>query len=112
MLAPLVLASVAFGVLPWLLLLPWLPTVVADPDGEVAAIYKTVARRVAVKIAEKAKDFSAKFPTIQVSASLPGASPETSRHDNDFIKTATLSINIYDKPIQPMIAPNIRCYIY
>jgi len=42
----------------------------------------------------------------------PGASPETSRHDNDFIKTATLSINIYDKPIQPMIAPNIRCYIY
>ena len=43
------------------------PTVVADPDGEVAAIYKDVARRVAVGIAEKAKDFSAKFPTITVS---------------------------------------------
>jgi ATP-binding protein involved in chromosome partitioning len=43
------------------------PTVVADPDGEVAAIYKAVARRVAVGIAEKAKDFSAKFPTITVS---------------------------------------------
>ena len=43
------------------------PTVVADPDGEVAGIYKTVARRVAVGIAEKAKDFSAKFPTITVS---------------------------------------------
>lgn len=43
------------------------PTVVADPDGEVAGIYKSVARRVAVGIAEKAKDFSAKFPTITVS---------------------------------------------
>ena len=43
------------------------PTVVADPDGEIAALYKTVARTVAVKIAQKAKDFSAKFPTITVS---------------------------------------------
>jgi len=43
------------------------PTVVADPDGEIANIYKAVARQVAVKIAEKAKDFSAKFPTIKVS---------------------------------------------
>jgi ATP-binding protein involved in chromosome partitioning len=43
------------------------PTVVADPDGEVAGIYRAVARRVAVGIAEKAKDFSAKFPTITVS---------------------------------------------
>ena len=43
------------------------PSVVADPDGEMAAIYKAVARQVAVKIASKAKDFSAKFPTIKVS---------------------------------------------
>ena len=43
------------------------PTVVADPDGEIAAIYRRVGRRVAVKIAERAKDFSAKFPTITVS---------------------------------------------
>ncbi|MBX3638581.1 MAG: iron-sulfur cluster carrier protein ApbC [Rubrivivax sp.] len=43
------------------------PTVVADPDGEVAGIYKAVARRVAAKIAMQAKDFSAKFPTITVS---------------------------------------------
>jgi ATP-binding protein involved in chromosome partitioning len=43
------------------------PTVVADPDGEVSSIYRTVARQVAVKIALKAKDFSAKFPTITVS---------------------------------------------
>jgi ATP-binding protein involved in chromosome partitioning len=41
--------------------------VVADPDGEVSSIYRTVARQVAVKIALKAKDFSAKFPTITVS---------------------------------------------
>ena len=43
------------------------PTVVADPDGQVAGIYKDVARKVALKIAAKAKDFSAKFPTITVS---------------------------------------------
>ena len=43
------------------------PTVVSDPDGPVAAIYKTIARQVAVGIAAKAKDFSAKFPTITVS---------------------------------------------
>ncbi|HWI82835.1 iron-sulfur cluster carrier protein ApbC [Ramlibacter sp.] len=43
------------------------PTVVAEPDGEVAAIYKAVARQVAIKIAAKAKDFSSKFPTITVS---------------------------------------------
>jgi ATP-binding protein involved in chromosome partitioning len=43
------------------------PTVVSDADGEVAGIYKTVARQVAVKIAAKAKDFSAKFPTISIS---------------------------------------------
>jgi ATP-binding protein involved in chromosome partitioning len=43
------------------------PTVVADPEGEAAGIYKSVARQVAVKIAAKAKDFSAKFPTITVS---------------------------------------------
>jgi ATP-binding protein involved in chromosome partitioning len=43
------------------------PTVVADPDGEVAAIYKSVARQVAIKIAAKAKDFSSKFPSIKIS---------------------------------------------
>jgi ATP-binding protein involved in chromosome partitioning len=43
------------------------PSVVSDPDGEIATIYKTVARQVAIKIAAKAKDFSAKFPTISIS---------------------------------------------
>ncbi len=43
------------------------PTVVAEPDGEIAALYKAVARQVAVVVAGKAKDFSAKFPTINIS---------------------------------------------
>jgi ATP-binding protein involved in chromosome partitioning len=43
------------------------PTVAAEPDGEVAALYRAVARKVAVKIAERSKDFSARFPTITVS---------------------------------------------
>ena len=43
------------------------PTVVADPDGDVAAIYKAVARKVAITVAAKAKDFSAKFPSITIS---------------------------------------------
>jgi ATP-binding protein involved in chromosome partitioning len=40
--------------------------VVADPDGRVAEIYKGIARRVAVKIAEKAKDMTSKFPNIVI----------------------------------------------
>jgi ATP-binding protein involved in chromosome partitioning len=43
------------------------PPVVADPQGEIAGLYKAVAQAVAVKVARKAKDFSAKFPTITVS---------------------------------------------
>jgi ATP-binding protein involved in chromosome partitioning len=43
------------------------PTVAAEPDGEIAGLYKAVARRVAVHVAAKARDFSAKFPTITVS---------------------------------------------
>jgi ATP-binding protein involved in chromosome partitioning len=43
------------------------PSVVSDPDGEIAGLYKHVARQVAVKIAQRAKDFSSKFPTISIS---------------------------------------------
>ena len=42
------------------------PTVVADPEGRVAEIYRRIARRCAVKIAESQKDMSAKFPNIVV----------------------------------------------
>jgi ATP-binding protein involved in chromosome partitioning len=43
------------------------PTVVSDPEGDVAAIYGAVARKVAVAIAAKNKDFSSKFPSITIS---------------------------------------------
>lgn len=43
------------------------PTVVSDPGGEVAGIYKAVARQVAVSIAAKNKDFSSRFPSIRIS---------------------------------------------
>lgn len=43
------------------------PTVVADPQGEIAQLYQGVARQVALTVAAKAKDFSSKFPTIQIS---------------------------------------------
>ncbi|MBS0318651.1 MAG: P-loop NTPase, partial [Proteobacteria bacterium] len=43
------------------------PTVAADPDGDVAAIYKSVARQVAIAIAAKNKDFTSKFPAIKIS---------------------------------------------
>ena len=42
------------------------PTVEADPDGPATVIYKAIARRIAVKIAEKAKDHTSKFPSIKV----------------------------------------------
>ena len=42
------------------------PSVVADPDGKVAAIYKGIARKVAIKVAEKAKDLSSKIPNIVI----------------------------------------------
>ncbi|HNH12936.1 MAG TPA: P-loop NTPase, partial [Rhodocyclaceae bacterium] len=42
------------------------PTVVADPDGRVAQIYCDIARKIAIRIAEKAKDMTSKFPSIVV----------------------------------------------
>src|SRR6187455_2524942 len=42
------------------------PSVVADPDSAVAQAYKAIARKVAVKIAEKQQDHSAAFPKIVV----------------------------------------------
>src|SRR5512135_3260910 len=42
------------------------PSVVADPDGQVAKVYRQIARRLAVKVAEMAQDHSAAFPKIVV----------------------------------------------
>ena len=42
------------------------PTVVADPQSAAAEIYRKIGRRLAVKLAEQAKDLSSKFPNIVV----------------------------------------------
>ncbi len=42
------------------------PTVVAAPNSKAADIYRQIARRVAVKLAEKQQDHSAAFPKIVV----------------------------------------------
>jgi ATP-binding protein involved in chromosome partitioning len=42
------------------------PTVVADPQGRSAQIYREIARKMAGKLALKAKDYSSKFPTISI----------------------------------------------
>jgi ATP-binding protein involved in chromosome partitioning len=42
------------------------PTVVADPDGAISAIYKGIARKIAIQVAEMSKDMSSKFPSIVV----------------------------------------------
>jgi len=42
------------------------PTVVSDPDGKIAEIYRRIARRCAVKIADSQRDMTAKFPNIVV----------------------------------------------
>ena len=42
------------------------PTVVSEPDGPVAEIYRRIARRCAVKIAESQRDMTSKFPSIVV----------------------------------------------
>jgi len=42
------------------------PTVVTDPDGPVAAIYRDIARKVAARIARQAEDRSAVFPKIVI----------------------------------------------
>ncbi|MHB1951353.1 MAG: iron-sulfur cluster carrier protein ApbC [Acidiferrobacteraceae bacterium] len=42
------------------------PTVVADPDGRLAQIYRDVARRVSAKLSLMRKDFSNRFPNIVI----------------------------------------------
>ncbi len=42
------------------------PSVVSDPDGRIAQIYRDIARRVAAKLSLKTKDYSASFPKIVI----------------------------------------------
>lgn len=43
-----------------------MPTVVAEPDGKIAAVYRQIGRRVAVKLSEMGLDHSSKFPNIVI----------------------------------------------
>ena len=42
------------------------PTMVADPTGRIAQIYREIARRIAAKLSLKKKDFSGAFPNIVI----------------------------------------------
>jgi len=42
------------------------PTIAADPEGNIAQIYRSIARRTAVKVAELSKDHSSSFPDIVI----------------------------------------------
>ena len=42
------------------------PTVVADPDGRIAEIYREIARRTTAKLSLHAKNYAQKFPSIVI----------------------------------------------
>ena len=42
------------------------PTVVSDPDGDIAKIYRKIARTTAAKLSVRKKDFTSDFPTIVI----------------------------------------------
>jgi len=42
------------------------PTVVADPDSQIARIYREIARRAAARLSQQKKDFSGAFPSIVI----------------------------------------------
>jgi ATP-binding protein involved in chromosome partitioning len=42
------------------------PTVVADPEGPIAKIYREIARRTSAKLAQQKRDFTTKFPNIVI----------------------------------------------
>jgi ATP-binding protein involved in chromosome partitioning len=43
-----------------------MPTVVAEPDSQIAGVYRQIARRTAVKLSEFGLDHSSKFPNIVI----------------------------------------------
>jgi len=42
------------------------PSVISDPDSKISGIYREIARKMAAKLALRAKDYSGKFPSIVV----------------------------------------------
>jgi ATP-binding protein involved in chromosome partitioning len=42
------------------------PSVIADPDGRIAQMFRDIARRVSAKLSLQAKEYSTKFPSIKI----------------------------------------------
>lgn len=42
------------------------PTVVTDPEGDIALAYRTIARRIAANLAKEGKDYASAFPKIVI----------------------------------------------
>jgi len=42
------------------------PTVVAEPEGKIAELYKEISRKMAARLASQGKDYSTKFPNIVI----------------------------------------------
>lgn len=42
------------------------PSVAAEPEGEIARRYQAIARQVAIRVAERARDFSSRIPKIVI----------------------------------------------
>lgn len=45
------------------------PTVISDPDGRIAQIYREIARKTAARLALEAKDYASAFPKIVIETS-------------------------------------------
>ena len=43
------------------------PSVVAEPEGEIAQLYRQMARTLAAKVAQQGTNLAPKFPTITIS---------------------------------------------
>ena len=42
------------------------PTLVSDPDGKISEMYRDISRKMSARLAEKSKDYTAKFPNIVI----------------------------------------------
>ena len=42
------------------------PSLVSDPDGKISEMYRDISRKMSARLAEKSKDYTAKFPNIVI----------------------------------------------
>ncbi|PWQ98458.1 iron-sulfur cluster carrier protein ApbC [Leucothrix pacifica] len=42
------------------------PSLVSDPDGKISDMYRDISRKMSARLAEKSKDYTAKFPNIVI----------------------------------------------